>query len=101
MLGSLPVTEMIYIHSKLMIVDDDTMICGSANINDRSMNGDRDSEIALVIKDTDKVMIKMNGIDMWVGQFSHNLRIDLFKEHSGCDSSETLQDPFSDEFKAV
>lgn len=32
-----------------MIVDDRRVICGSANINDRSMNGDHDSEIALVI----------------------------------------------------
>jgi phospholipase D1/2 len=40
---SQPVTEIIYIHSKLMIVDDDRLIVGSANLNDRSMNGDRDS----------------------------------------------------------
>ena len=43
-----PVTEMIYIHSKLMIVDDDIVIMGSANINDRSMQGSRDSEIAVI-----------------------------------------------------
>lgn len=30
-----PVTELVYIHSKLMIVDDRIVICGSANINDR------------------------------------------------------------------
>jgi phospholipase D1/2 len=39
----LPLTEILYIHSKLMIVDDKRMIIGSANINDRSLNGDRDS----------------------------------------------------------
>ncbi|KAI9916383.1 hypothetical protein PsorP6_016997 [Peronosclerospora sorghi] len=44
-------TDQIYIHSKLMIVDDRCAIICSANINDRSMNGDRDSEIALVIED--------------------------------------------------
>ena len=42
-----PTTELIYIHSKLMIVDDMFVICGSANINDRSMLGKRDSEIAV------------------------------------------------------
>lgn len=47
-----PKTEIIYIHSKLMIVDDKYVIIGSANINDRSMEGDGDSEIACVIKDT-------------------------------------------------
>ena len=45
-----PVTEMIYIHSKLMIVDDTKVILGSANINDRSMLGDRDSELAILIE---------------------------------------------------
>jgi phospholipase D1/2 len=44
-----PITEMIYIHSKLMIVDDTYMILGSANINDRSMLGSRDHEIGVVI----------------------------------------------------
>lgn len=38
-----PITEQIYIHSKLMIVDDQKVILGSANINDRSLLGDRDS----------------------------------------------------------
>eukprot|EP01006_Ploeotia_vitrea_P047590 TRINITY_DN67142_c7_g11_i1.p1 TRINITY_DN67142_c7_g11~~TRINITY_DN67142_c7_g11_i1.p1 ORF type:complete len:1491 (-),score=162.72 TRINITY_DN67142_c7_g11_i1:94-4032(-) len=37
----------VYVHSKMMIVDDDYIILGSANINDRSMAGDRDSEIAV------------------------------------------------------
>ena len=44
-------TEIIYVHSKLMIVDDKYVIIGSANINDRSMLGDRDSEIAILVKD--------------------------------------------------
>ena len=34
-----PVTELVYIHSKLCIVDDRLVICGSANINDRSLLG--------------------------------------------------------------
>ncbi|KAJ2897304.1 hypothetical protein IWW38_001763, partial [Coemansia aciculifera] len=42
------VTELVYIHCKLMIVDDRYVIMGSANINDRSMVGNRDSEIAMV-----------------------------------------------------
>ena len=32
-----------------MIVDDRKVILGSANINDRSMNGNRDSELAVLI----------------------------------------------------
>ena len=39
--------HMIYVHSKMMIVDDETIILGSANINQRSMGGNRDTEIAI------------------------------------------------------
>ncbi|XP_035538720.1 phospholipase D alpha 1-like [Juglans regia] len=38
---------MINVHAKLMIVDDEYIIIGSANINQRSMDGARDSEIAM------------------------------------------------------
>ncbi|KAL2462747.1 Phospholipase D alpha 1 [Forsythia ovata] len=38
---------MIYVHAKMMIVDDEYIIIGSANINERSMDGSRDSEIAM------------------------------------------------------
>lgn len=39
--------HMIYVHSKMMIVDDEVIILGSANINQRSMGGNRDTEIAI------------------------------------------------------
>jgi len=42
-----------------MIVDDRLAIIGSANINERSQRGDRDSELAAVIRDTDM----MDGYD--------------------------------------
>ncbi|QHO37124.1 Phospholipase D delta [Arachis hypogaea] len=38
---------MIYVHAKGMIVDDEYVIMGSANINQRSMDGSRDTEIAM------------------------------------------------------
>lgn len=34
-----------------MIIDDKAVIMGSANINDRSMKGSRDSEIAMIVED--------------------------------------------------
>mmetsp|Transcript_13099 Transcript_13099/g.28296 ORF Transcript_13099/g.28296 Transcript_13099/m.28296 type:complete len:915 (-) Transcript_13099:135-2879(-) len=37
----------IYVHSKMMIVDDDVALIGTANINQRSMDGCRDSEIMM------------------------------------------------------
>ncbi|XP_016539054.1 phospholipase D delta-like isoform X2 [Capsicum annuum] len=38
---------MIYVHSKGMIVDDEYVLIGSANINQRSLSGSRDTEIAM------------------------------------------------------
>lgn len=38
---------MIYVHAKGIIVDDEYVIIGSANINQRSLDGSRDTEIAM------------------------------------------------------
>eukprot|EP01105_Mastigella_eilhardi_P026259 TRINITY_DN749_c0_g1_i3.p1 TRINITY_DN749_c0_g1~~TRINITY_DN749_c0_g1_i3.p1 ORF type:complete len:990 (-),score=196.57 TRINITY_DN749_c0_g1_i3:39-3008(-) len=43
------ITNQIYVHSKLMLVDDQYAIVGSANINDRSLLGDRDSELCVCV----------------------------------------------------
>ena len=45
----------VYVHGKVCIVDDRLAIIGSANINERSQRGDRDSELAAIIRDTDMV----------------------------------------------
>ena len=37
----------IYVHSKMTIIDDDYVLIGSANINQRSLAGERDTEIAI------------------------------------------------------
>jgi phosphatidylserine/phosphatidylglycerophosphate/cardiolipin synthase-like enzyme len=37
---------MVYVHSKFMIIDDRYVLFGSANLNERSQSGNRDSEIA-------------------------------------------------------
>lgn len=88
MLNGQPVTELIYVHSKLLIADDKVVICGSANINDRSMLGKRDSEIAVIITDEEYEEGKMNGDTFPSGVFAGQLRRFLFKEHLG------LIDPF-------
>ena len=75
------VTEIIYVHSKIMIVDDRRVIIGSANINDRSMLGYRDSEMAVFIEDMEMIDGKMKGQPYQVGKFAHNLRCHLLKEH--------------------
>ncbi|KAJ3482521.1 hypothetical protein NLI96_g6930 [Meripilus lineatus] len=77
------VSELLYIHSKLMIVDDRRVIMGSANINDRSQKGDGDSEIALVVDDEDWVESTMDGQHFMVGRFATSLRRKLYREHLG------------------
>ncbi|CAB4483828.1 phospholipase D/nuclease [Rhizophagus irregularis] len=77
------ITEELYIHTKLLIADDRIVICGSANLNDRSQNGDHDSEIAAVVEDKDYIDSKMAGNDWKAGKFAATLRRKIFKEHLG------------------
>lgn len=77
------VTEQLYIHAKCMIVDDRVAIIGSANINERSMRGSRDSEVAAIVRDTDTIESKMDGKPFKVGRFVHSLRLRLMREHLG------------------
>ena len=104
MLNDEPVTELIYVHSKLMIVDDRLTIIGSANINDRSMLGYRDSEVDVIIEDKDMIEGQMNGERYLVGKFSHGLRCSLLREHLGLlseenqDTSLNVKDPVSYNF---
>ena len=73
------VQEIIYVHSKLMIVDDKHVICGSANINDRSLLGKRDSELAAVISDEEFITSQLNGQKCQVGKYAFSLRKKIFK----------------------
>ncbi|ERE92390.1 phospholipase D1 [Cricetulus griseus] len=73
------VTELIYVHSKLLIADDNTVIIGSANINDRSMLGKRDSEMAVIVQDTETVPSIMDGKEYQAGCFAQGLRLQCFR----------------------
>lgn len=84
-------TEQVYIHAKAMVVDDRLVLIGSANINERSQRGDRDSELACIIRDTDMIDSTMAGKPFKVGRFAHSLRIRLMKEHLGIDVDELDQ----------
>ncbi|RLV94532.1 Phospholipase D1 [Spathaspora sp. JA1] len=79
------VTEQLYIHAKLMIVDDRAAIIGSANINERSMRGVRDSEVAIMVRDKEMISSSMNGEPFLAGKFAHTLRMRLMREHLGID----------------
>jgi phospholipase D1/2 len=86
-IGGKPVTEQIYVHSKLLIADDRVAILGSANINDRSQLGDRDSELAVVITDDSSTTAKLDGQhDHPVASKVHDLRVRLWKKLFGLNS---------------
>ncbi|XP_028293919.1 phospholipase D1a isoform X2 [Gouania willdenowi] len=94
------VTELIYVHSKMLIADDNTVIIGSANINDRSMLGKRDSEVAVIIQDCEKVSAVMDGKDYEAGPYALQLRMECFRTILGghADATIDVSDPISDRF---
>ncbi|KAK1304551.1 Phospholipase D beta 1 [Acorus calamus] len=71
---------MIYVHSKGMIVDDEYVILGSANINQRSMEGTRDSEIAMGAYQPQHTWDRKQSSPL--GQI-HGYRMSLWAEHTG------------------
>ncbi|KXX81991.1 Phospholipase D1 [Madurella mycetomatis] len=85
-------TEQLYIHAKCIIVDDRIALIGSANINERSMLGNRDSEAAAIVRDTDMIWSTMAGRPYRVGRFAHTLRLRLMREHLGLDVDEILEE---------
>lgn len=84
-LGDRYVTEQVYVHTKLMIVDDMYALYGSANINDRSQLGERDSEIAVLVMDGDASRADINGAgsNKPVRKFAHELRKNIWKKLFG------------------
>ncbi|KHJ34460.1 putative phospholipase d1 [Erysiphe necator] len=77
------VSEELYIHSKLLIADDRIVICGSANLNDRSQLGSHDSEIAVVIEDPTPIESFMDGRPYQASAFACSLRRQIFRKHLG------------------
>ncbi len=78
------------------------MIIGSANINDRSLMGDRDSEIGLCISDSEMVETVFNGQPYSVAKFAHTFRCSLFQEHLGLSAnSGVAEDPVCEDSWAL
>ncbi|KAJ4796875.1 Phospholipase D [Rhynchospora pubera] len=82
---------MIYVHTKMMIVDDEYIIIGSANINQRSMDGARDSEIAMGAYQPHYLSTRQ----LAKGQI-HGFRMALWYEHMGM-LDEVFEQPNSQE----
>ncbi|MBB5713882.1 phospholipase D-like domain-containing protein [Sphingomonas aerophila] len=68
--------EPIYVHAKIMVVDDRTVRIGSANINNRSMKLDTECDVILDARDNDAAK---------VAELALRLRDDLLAEHLGCE----------------
>lgn len=73
----------LYIHSKILIADDNIVICGSANLNDRSQLGDHDSEIAVIIQDQNQVDSVMDDQPYRASAYASSLRRQIFRKHLG------------------
>ena len=73
----------LYIHSKLLIADDQIVICGSANLNDRSQLGDHDSEIAVLIQDQNQIDSQMDEQPYRASAYASSLRRQIFRKHLG------------------
>ncbi|KAK7318749.1 hypothetical protein RJT34_03456 [Clitoria ternatea] len=71
---------MIYVHAKGMIVDDEYVIIGSANINQRSLDGSRDTEIAMGAYQPQHTWTEKNSHPH--GQV-YGYRMSLWAEHVG------------------
>jgi phosphatidylserine/phosphatidylglycerophosphate/cardiolipin synthase-like enzyme len=79
---------MIYVHSKLMIVDDRYVLFGSANLNERSLAGDRDLEIACA-------MWPARGREAECQAQAKAFRLSLWAEHFGPAMPAGASDPES------
>ena len=92
-LNGTAVTEQIYVHSKLMIVDDRYVLVGSANINDRSLLGDRDSELAVLISDTAHGYTDLDGtgIAAPTRNFARELRQNAWRKWLGSAAGECAE----------
>ncbi|GBG34460.1 Phospholipase D alpha 1 [Hondaea fermentalgiana] len=69
----------IYVHSKLLIVDDAVAVIGSANINQRSFDGSRDSEIGASMYEMSRIATESATPRGLV----YGFRMSLWAEHLG------------------
>lgn len=92
-INGMALTEQIYVHSKLTIVDDRYVLVGSANINDRSLLGDRDSELAVLISDTGHSYVDLDGSGTAVPcrNFARELRQKAWRKWMGSAAGECAE----------
>ena len=97
-LNGVPKTDYIVIHSKVLIVDDTKAIVGSANLNERSLIANRDTEFSVLIEDQKVDKSIMNGDNKYEEtKYVFELRKKLMAEYLGIDINDPiLKDPLGD-----
>jgi phospholipase D1/2 len=80
-----------------MIIDDNRMIIGSANINDRSLHGSRDSELAMYIEGFENGVVHFEGKKICVNHEIHTFRKRLMNEYFAISEPYTIW-PVSEQF---
>ena len=84
----------IYVHAKVVVVDDVLAAVGSDNMNRRSWT--HDSECSLAILDDardDRAPEDPAGLGDGARRFARNLRLELMREHLGVENDDGLLDP--------
>lgn len=66
-----------------MMVDDRLVLIGSADWTPRGFSGDKNSEICLKITDRSTKSVLCGGIEVAVGSFPHQLRMERMRDHLG------------------
>jgi phospholipase D1/2 len=85
----------IYVHSKMTLIDDEYILIGSANINQRSLGGNRDTEIAVGGYQPGQTVGEVGDPRGDI----HTYRMALWAAHFGC-ADEAYSNPASDECMA-
>jgi phosphatidylserine/phosphatidylglycerophosphate/cardiolipin synthase-like enzyme len=84
----------IYVHAKVVVIDDVLAAIGSDNMNRRSWT--HDSEISVAVLDEerdDREPLDPAGLGDGARRFARHLRLRLMREHLGADGDEGLLDP--------
>ncbi len=84
----------IYVHSKVLIVDDRYVCVGSGNVNWRSLTTDTELNIGVV--DATLVESQLNDTAVPVSKFARDLRLKLWAEHLGMSEAELGQQSLAD-----
>lgn len=83
----------IYVHAKVVVIDDVLAMIGSDNMNRRSWTHDSELSIAILDEDTDEREPRdPAGLGDGARRLARDLRLRLWREHLGADSDEGLVD---------